>query len=305
MCRLRFWCHLCWWMPWITWYTFVSWHSPYHFRSRFYHHPFLEARYSSLLCLFVVSSPPFHRRGGLSGTSLWHIVRPVLLRSSILSPLIYFNIPPQRLMSSTFFQTSPLGNLSHFKPYLVQWQLHTLIYIFTGSFGKNQKNRTSLHNHPVPSSIFNSWTPPSLLLIPIVSPHVSRASYPPRHRLPCIVSRLLSDCPRAGLLLPPLWAAPGIALQPLPGWASLWLLPTLSALSLLRQAKIHWAESEVGAVSRFTTFHHFCLREANAWGFTSHLTYPTVFRTKYSIKGQHYKLTFILHSPATCTLALA
>ena len=105
-------------------------------RSRFYHHPFLEALYSSLLRLFVFSSPPFHRRGGLSGTSLWHIVRPVLLRSSILSPLIYFNIPPQRPLSSTFFQTSPLGNLSHFKPYLVQWQLHTLIYIFTGSFKK-------------------------------------------------------------------------------------------------------------------------------------------------------------------------
>ena len=40
---------------------------------------------------------------------------------------------------------------------------------------------------------------PSLLLTPIVSPHFSLASYPPRHRLPCIVSRLLSDCPRAGL----------------------------------------------------------------------------------------------------------
>ena len=122
-------------MPWITCYTFVSWHSPHHFRSRFYHHPFLEALYSSLLRLFVFSSPPFHRRGGLSGTSLWHIVRPVLLRSSILSPFIYF-IPPQQPLSSAFFQTSPLGNLSHFKPYLVQWQLHILIYIFTGSFKK-------------------------------------------------------------------------------------------------------------------------------------------------------------------------
>ena len=36
-------------MPWITWYTFDSWHSPYHIRSRFYHHPFLEACHSSLL----------------------------------------------------------------------------------------------------------------------------------------------------------------------------------------------------------------------------------------------------------------
>ena len=55
------------------------------------------------------------------GTSLWHIVRLVLLRSSILSPLICFNTPPQRPLSSTFFQTSPLGDLSYFKRYLVQW----------------------------------------------------------------------------------------------------------------------------------------------------------------------------------------
>ena len=108
-------------MPWITCYTFVSWHSPHHFRSRFYHHlTLLEALYSSLLCLFVFPSPPFHRRGGLSGTSLWHTVRLVLLRSSILSPLIYFNTPPHRPLSSNFFQT-PLGNLSYFKPCLVQW----------------------------------------------------------------------------------------------------------------------------------------------------------------------------------------
>ena len=61
----------------------------------------------------------------------------------------------------------------------------------------------------------------------------------PRHRLPCIVLRLLSDCPCTGLLLPPPCAAPGMALQPLPGWASLWLLLELSTLSSLRQAKIN------------------------------------------------------------------
>ena len=135
-----------------------------------------------------------------------------------------------------------------------------------------------------------------------MSPYFSLASYPPRRRLPGIVSRLLSACPRAGLLLPPLWAAPGIALQPLPGWASLWLLPALSTLSSLRQAKINWAESEVGAVSRFTTFHHFCLWEAKAWGFTSHLTsFTTVFHTKYSIKGQycnHYQISSTTLWPA-------
>ena len=46
----------------------------------------------------------------------------------------------------------------------------------------------------------------------------------------------------------------------MPGWASLWLLSALSTLSLLRQAKINWVDSEVGAVSHFTTFH---LREWN------------------------------------------
>ena len=49
-------------------------------------------------------------------------------------------------------------------------------------------------------------------------------------------------------------AASGIALLPLPGWASLWLLFALSTVSSLRQAKIHWADSEDGAVSRFTSF---------------------------------------------------
>ena len=42
-----------------------------------------------------------------------------------------------------------------------------------------------------------------------------------------------------GFLLPPLCAASGIALQPMPGWASLWLLFALSTLSSLRQAKIN------------------------------------------------------------------
>ena len=49
-----------------------------------------------------------------------------------------------------------------------------------------------------------------------------------------------------------LGAASGIALLPMPGWASLWLLFALSTLSSLRQAKIHWADSEEGA--RFTPF---------------------------------------------------
>jgi len=42
-----------------------------------------------------------------------------------------------------------------------------------------------------------------------------------------------------GLLLPQFRAASGIALLPLPGWASLWLLFALSTLSSLRQAKIN------------------------------------------------------------------
>ena len=70
-----------------------------------------QARYSSLLCLFVVCSPPFHRRGGLSGTSLWHIVRPVLQCSS--PPLIY----PAWVLPSPYYDPSmtsfPLFSLSH------------------------------------------------------------------------------------------------------------------------------------------------------------------------------------------------
>ena len=65
-----------------------------------------QARYSSLWCLFVVSSLPLHRRGGLCGTSLWHIVRPVLLCSS--PPLRY----PAWVLSSPhydpFMTASPL-----------------------------------------------------------------------------------------------------------------------------------------------------------------------------------------------------
>ena len=59
----------------------------------------------------------------------------------------------------------------------------------------------------------------------------------------------------------------------MPGWASLWLLLALSTLSLLRQAKINWAESEVGGCSLHVSpmFHRFCQWEAIAWGFTSHM----------------------------------
>ena len=64
--------------------------------------------------------------------------------------------------------------------------------------------------------------------------------------------------------MPQLWAASGIALRPMPGWASLWLLSALSTLSLLRQAKINWVDSEVGAVSRFTC------ESGIARGFSSH-----------------------------------
>ena len=56
-----------------------------------------QARYSSLWCLFVVSSLPFRKRGGLSGTSLWHIVRPVLQCSS--PPLRY----PAWVLSSPYY----------------------------------------------------------------------------------------------------------------------------------------------------------------------------------------------------------
>ena len=62
-----------------------------------------QARYSSLLCLFVVSSPPFRRRGGLSGNSLWHIVRPVVQCSS--PPLIY----PAWVLPSPYYDPSMIS----------------------------------------------------------------------------------------------------------------------------------------------------------------------------------------------------
>ena len=65
-----------------------------------------QARYSSLWCLFVFSSLPLHRRSGLCGTSLWHIVRLVLQCSS--PPLRY----PAWVLSSPhydpFMTASPL-----------------------------------------------------------------------------------------------------------------------------------------------------------------------------------------------------
>ena len=266
----------------------VSWHSPHCFRSRFSSYPVLLDALNPFFCpcldsfLLPLTDDVGSVRSAcdiLSGPSSWsrqfshHALTNHFLQQSLWLPL-----------PSTFDQTSPLGNLSYFQPYLVLWQsTHFDLYFHR----YNKKNKISLRNlspYLHPFSAHNS---------PLTFPHISLTPYPPRHRLPCIVLRLMSDCPRAGLLLPPLCAAPGIALQPLPGWAALWLLPALSTLSSLRQAKINWAESEVGAVSRFTTFHHFCPWEANAWGFSSHLTYPIVFRMKYSIKGQQCKHYFI------------
>ena len=71
------------------------------------------------------------------------------------------------------------------------------------------------------------------------SPPLSPFTLHPRHRPPRIVFTCLSACPRAGLLLPPPCATPGIASLPLPGWASPWSPTALSMMSLLRQAKIY------------------------------------------------------------------
>ena len=50
-------------------------------------------------------------------------------------------------------------------------------------------------------------------------------------------------------------------------------------------------------------FHHFCLREVLAGGFTSHLTsHKPVFHKKYSIKGQHFVNLFSYISSTACDL---
>ena len=81
-------------------------------------------------------------------------------------------------------------------------------------------------------------------------------------------------------------AASGIALHPMPGWASLWLPFALSTLSSLRQAKIHWADSEEGAVSRFTPF-AFEMLLLEGLPRNQYLT-RSGFHKKYPIKGQTF-----------------
>ena len=70
-----------------------------------------QARYSSLWCLFVVSSLPFRGRGGLRGASLWHIVRPVFhctnaprSDSQGLSPMVGWPVTGHLLPLITLFQ---------------------------------------------------------------------------------------------------------------------------------------------------------------------------------------------------------
>ena len=91
-----------------------------------------------------------------------------------------------------------------------------------------------------------------------MSPHFSLASYPPRHRLPCIVSRLLNDCPRAGLFAATTLSRPWNSVAATAWLGLAWLLPTLSTLSLLRQAKINWQRNlrwvQFHVSLRFTTF---------------------------------------------------
>ena len=129
------------------------------------------------------------------------------------------------------------------------------------------------------------------------SPHLSPFTLHPRHRPPRIVSTCLSDCPRAGLLLPPPSATPGIASLPLPGWASPWSPTALSMMSLLRQAKIYWVDSEEGAVSRFTKFHHFCFWNVIAGGFTSHWLFAMYFLWNTQLKANQPHDVYILHLP--------
>ena len=114
-------------------------------------------------------------------------------------------------------------------------KFHILVPHFL-DFKKGKKTISNLPPYPhLPLFQYTSL----LVLLPFILPRIILALSPPRRPSPCIVWRLFSDCPCAGLLLPPLCVAPGIALQPMPGWASLWLLPALSTLSSLRQAKIH------------------------------------------------------------------
>ena len=185
---------------------------------------------SSLLLLFRFTHGEIGSVGSacgiLSGPSSHSILSSALLHAPSITQMFDCRLYHTFGMS-LYFHISPVTfPLSHFH--------HAVTHPSTPrrKGGKGGKKKNIIITSPIQSySIFVHCL--------TQSPHLSPVTLHPRHRPPRIVSTCLSDCPRAGLLLPPPCATPGIASLPLPGWASPWSPTALSMMSLLRQAKIY------------------------------------------------------------------
>ena len=181
-------------------------------------------------------------------TSLWHTVRLVLRSSFISSTLIYFRTPTRTFVFQIPFSSHfSLCFLSYSKSWLVHRNLLSyFLYSYIHSiFIQILLMRSSCL--PLRTKLLRLLLP-SFLLFKILNSQPCYKQSPPlltpisplfRRRLLRIVLRFFGYALAPGFLLPPLRAASGIALQPMPGWASLWLLLALSTLSSLRQAKIN------------------------------------------------------------------
>ena len=181
---------------------------------------------SSLLLLFRFTHGEIGSVGSacgiLSGPSSHSILSSVFTPCSFHNPDVRLSTLPHLWYVLTLSHLTRHIPLSHFH--------HAVTHPSTPrrKGGKGEKKKNIIITSPIQSySIFVHCL--------TQSPHLSPFTLHPRHRPPRIVSTCLSDCPRAGLLLPP----PCAASLPLPGWASPWSPTALSMMSLLRQAKIY------------------------------------------------------------------
>ena len=170
-------------------------------------------------------------------TSLWHTVRLVFQSSPISLPFISFRTSPHVPRLPTPF--SPY--LSFALPPSSRPPCH-------------KKKPTFLSSYPSFLSSKSLTSSPPSAIIPIHQVFKFTSSLPlsPTHYYSLLPPAPPSDTAcgasfyvsldialELGCLLPPLGAASGKALQPMPGWASHLLFLALSTLSLLRQAKIN------------------------------------------------------------------
>lgn len=104
------------------------------------------------------------------------------------------SLPPTLCQPS--FLASQTPNLCCFMTSSTSWFLTSLIL-------RKGKKKTISNLPPYPHLPLFQYTS-LLVLLPFILPRIILALSPPRRPSPCIVWRLFSDCPCAGLLLPPL-----------------------------------------------------------------------------------------------------